>query len=370
MRISKILRHAIALSAVWSLLAAFWAPASGQTLGDGVSVHGFMTQAFGATTQHQLIGLSPTGTADYRVAALQFRYDADQRNVMVVQFSHERLGRSPIGDAEDDVVLDWIFYEHWFDDLTVARVGRIRMPIGIYNEIRDVGTLLPFYRPPESMYGEQTYAAETVDGLMIGRRVPLGAWSLSAEAFYGSWQYLQRDLATNARVDGGLGGQLWIHTPLEGVRVGGSYVRLDASGSIDSAPGTKERYQLWRGSVEGVFSRFNLRAEYVYNDFEAGNARTYYAQAGLPLTDALSLIGQAEFRDLRVSVPAPVPLTADVPLDRDYAVGIRYSPWPTLAFKLEGHRYRGYSTEDVAPSIFGDDPRSLHYALFSVSTSF
>lgn len=121
----------------------FMAPVFGQT---GLSVHGYLTQGFAISTDHQVHGISTEGTSDYRNLALQFRYDVDDQQNFIIQFSHERLGLSPIMQLEPDVELDWAYYEYKFNDIYSIKVGKIQMPFGIYNEFRDVGTLLPFYR--------------------------------------------------------------------------------------------------------------------------------------------------------------------------------------------------------------------------------
>jgi hypothetical protein len=125
-------------------------------------------------------------------------------------------------------------------------VGKIRTPVGLFNEFRDVGTLLALYRPLVSVHGEQVYANETVSGAMVGRRIPLGAWALDVEAFYGSWEFVQYDFATYARVDGGYGGQVWIHTPIDGLRVGSAGLRFTVGNLVGFPPTPKTTR--WRGS--------------------------------------------------------------------------------------------------------------------------
>lgn len=55
---------------------------------------------------------------------------------------------------EPDVKLDWAFYERKLGQDTSIRVGRIPQPMGLLNETRYVGTLLPFYRAPYNFYQE------------------------------------------------------------------------------------------------------------------------------------------------------------------------------------------------------------------------
>jgi hypothetical protein len=372
----KRIFHILAVLALTgALLAVHGTPAAAQSSLDKLSVHGFMTQAYGISDGDQRLGIPAHGTADYRVAALQFRYDPSDRDAFLIQFSHERIGHSPLSDLEPAVDLDWVFYERRFGENTVARVGKIRSPIGIYNEIRDVGTLLPLYRPPVTMYGEQMYSSETVDGVMVGHYVPLGDWSLDVEAFFGSWEYLQWDLTSFAHVDNGLGTQLWLRTPIQGLRVGASAIRYTSRDVMGYPEGYEDTSTLILGSVDGTFSRFFVRAEAYTVGFgdEAilfeGTAKGYYAQGGAHLTDAVSLIAQAEFTDLEFDVTEPQ-YSFDEMMDRDLGLGIQYRYSPNLVLKLEAHQYRGWGIENRLILAGIDEPATMTYGLFSVSTSF
>jgi hypothetical protein len=343
---------------------------------DRLSVHGFLTQAYGITDGHQYLGLTSNGTADYRVAALQFRYDDGDRDAFVIQLSHERIGRSPMGASEPAVALDWVFYEHRFGDHTVGRVGKIRTPTGIYNEIRDVGVLLPLYRPPTVLYGEQMYTSETVDGVMLGHRLPLGDWTVEVSGFAGGWEYLQIDFTTVAKVDKGYGGWIWVETPVQGVRAGGGAIAYTARNIQSADPDARDHQSMWLAALDGSFLRGFARAEYFRLSFggdgltHVGNAAGYHGEVGIELIPGWSVIGHAEFADLDIDVTSPIPFSVHDNVDRDLGLGIRYQPSPTLAFKLEGHAYRGFRIEDERRIVGFDDLANTTYALFSVSTSF
>lgn len=368
-----------------TLIAAGTTPAAAQeTRQDRLSVHGFLTQAFGITDGPQYLGIPARGTTDYRTAALQFRYDMTDRDAFVLQVSHERYGLSPLNNFRSDVALDWAFYQRRVGDHTMVRVGKIKMPFGIYNEIRDVGTLLPLYRPPLSHYGELAYSSETLNGVAVGHRLPLGdRWAVSVDGFVGGWEYLQFDLETMAQVDRGTGLQAWVETPVTGLRAGVGGRWFSASNIAMTPPDQRDKLEIWQGSLDGQFQRFMVRAEGYTGTFRDATYQSYtgwfrgaYAQFGLHLTRQLTVIGQADIMRIGIELPNPQPplpagpLTTDWTADRDIALAVRYAASPHLVLKLEGHRYRGYTVETRTPDPFMDPPVRLHYALFSVSTSF
>ena len=126
------MRTTFALSCL--LLAS---PIQAQRLSDvmsKLSIHGYVSQAWATSEDHQIFGIPTDGTTDYRDLALQLRYDQSRENVFVVQLRHQRLGESPQAASMDDVTLDWAFYQRRFTDRFSLKVGRIPLPLGIFNE--------------------------------------------------------------------------------------------------------------------------------------------------------------------------------------------------------------------------------------------
>ena len=147
-----------------------------------VFIHGFATQAYGQTTDYAQVGLAGNGTADMRAAALQGRLAFFSTGTQfVVQGVHRRVGGSPLASVIDDFELDWAFAEQRIGSFS-ARVGRMPIPKGLVNEIRDVGTLLPFYTASKAFYLD---GVETVDGVTGRFSQTLGSFDVEAQAFKG-----------------------------------------------------------------------------------------------------------------------------------------------------------------------------------------
>ena len=74
----------------------------------------------------------------FREAALQFWYRWTDRDNFVMQVAHERVGDGPISQTKADIAIDWVFYQRYFGRSTSIRVGKVKAPIGIFNEGRKV----------------------------------------------------------------------------------------------------------------------------------------------------------------------------------------------------------------------------------------
>jgi hypothetical protein len=352
---------AVALAGIAALGAA--TPAAAQTDLERLSIHGYLTQGLVRASDLAIFGIGTRTTADYRNAALQFRYAVSDADNLVLQFAHRRLGGSVLTAGGEDVVVDWAFYQRKFGRAAV-RVGRTPLPMGIYNETRDVGTLLPFYRAPGHFYHE---GIETIDGVVGSYARGLGDWSAEVSAYYGGLGF-EIPLATpvgstliSDRVEGVLGGQLWIETPIEGLRVGSSL----QTWTDPVYGGPEERQHAWQASVDGNFDRFLTRAEYISMDVASLRMDSYYVQGGVKLTERLGVYLQSEIVEATPLLPMRMP---SMRMAEDLAASVTFAASSNLVLKLEGHRAEGYNFDSyIAPTAA---PGRTTYGIFSVSTSF
>lgn len=322
-------------------------------------IFGFLTQAYATanffeggtnspTDDEQALGIPEDGTFDYRSLALQFRYEMTPKDVMVIQLSSRALGFSPTTDLEDEIELDWAFYEHRFTDHTRLKVGRVQIPIGIYNEIRDVGTVLPFYRPPFVFYREGAFTSETVDGLLIGHRFfPNSSWNLDFDVYFGEWDLVESDPAVGvalARTKDSYGFQTWLNTPIIGLRFGlGGNNRKTTGGLFRAEEETSELDEFYV-SVDAAFDRVVFRAEYKEFepsiDFPAFSVdvliATYYAQLGFNITDSFQVWLQGE---IATAEPTSASFLGSVNRNdrEDYGIALDYLFSSNIVLKLEHH---------------------------------
>ena len=240
-------------------------------------IHGYLSQAFAISDPYQVLGIPEDGTFDYRTAALQFRANVTPKDSFVIQFAQERLGESPVMAVRNEIDLDWIFYERDLGAETRLRVGRIKVPYGIYNEIRVVGPLLPFFRPPDAFYGEGSYVVSSISGVMVSKSLfAAHPFSVDADLYGGQWSFLQSDAVTRAQAKKGIGGQLWLNTPVRGLRFGLAGHHSTWSNSIQTPPGSKVPHNRWAASVDGNFERFRVNAEFEEDTFPDTAAQASY----------------------------------------------------------------------------------------------
>lgn len=351
-----------------------------QAISDRLLIHGYLTQGYATTSGPMILGIPNDGTFDYRRAALLLRFKATQKDVFVVQIANRRLGESVVNDYTPELQLDWAFYERRFGENTTLRVGKAPIPMGISNEIRYLGTLLPFYRVPFGFYQEGGFTSETLNGAVLTHKLNWSSpWVLSGSLFAGEFDYIQTGaipatgdtqgqyLIANGRARDLLGAQLWLQTPITGLRVGGGAARRNDEGPLsDEFIGAGPTIDLW-GSVDGSFDRITARAE--LRDLRYGrggaNYRTYYGQLGYRILETLALTVQRDVTDLQVPVPNG---RFALPYSRDNAIGVAYTFISNIVGKFEYHDAHGYGNETSVS--YTNPPIHNRYSILSLSVSF
>jgi hypothetical protein len=326
-------------------------------------VHGYMSQAFAKSWQHGIAGIPTGGTLDYRAVALQIGYTMTAADRIVLQFSHRRMGTSVLESEGNQVRLDWAFYQRDLGDGQL-RVGKVPLPRGLFNEIRDVGTALPFYRAPFFFYLE---TGETLDGVSIGQRFfAHRPWSIETEIYGGEFEFEYADPdeagATLGRLRARVmhGGQLWLETPLPGTRIGVGGFRYRESG--DS---TKQFLGSWQLSAQTLYDRFFANAEFQSARSSAYDYEGWYAQAGVRVIENLTANLHVEGSNVTAATPL-----GDMHVDyaRDKAAGLTWMVRSNTALKVEYHWFKGYAVDDWAP--FHVPPVKAKYLIASVAVGF
>ena len=337
-----------------------------------ILLHGYLTQGWGESSGVPFYGLTSAGSSDFRYAALQLRYTPSDKDQFVVQVNHRRLGRSQITDFESDVNLNWAFYQRAFHDGTTVKFGRMPIPRGIYNELRSVGVVLPMYRPPVVFYDEGAYYSETIDGASVSHTFAESSpWNVEAHAYIGGWRSLAYDTwspeytISRVRAEGAIGAQLWLNTPVEGVRFGAAAQRHDDKWESMDYQNELREYHV---SIDATREHGFFRAEGELQNYSASD-KLYvgYVQLNVKPTPRLGITGEVQrSRDTEVQYGDGT-LPKSFEWHRSDGIGASYAFAPSLIFKLEHHWDRGIQVERPSNPL---TPPSFRYVIASLSASF
>ena len=326
-----------------------------------VSVHGYVSQAYAESRDHQIYGIPTGGTTDYRDLALQFRYDPDRKNAVVLQLRQQRFGESR--KDSDAIELDWAFYQHKFSDRLSLKAGRIPLPLGIFNEAGGAATTSPFFRPTNEFYDRQ-YTSKTLDGALASMSFKgPRRWSFDVDGYFGEWVLDQWNRTEQLDARNAWGAQVWANTPIDGVRVGGGAYRCD----VDAPAGAIVDYVMVHGSFDVDLDRWRFATEYLSGNLDYyGTYRAAYAQIGYQVTPRFSV--HARRSRSRLNIPTSGH-AIDAPLSDGVGISLNYAVHPSILFKLEGHSNDGLMREDVPRSWYAPTSET-RYWIASVVASF
>jgi hypothetical protein len=390
-----------------ALAAALWSSA-GAAQDDAalavdapVEIHGFVSQGFILGFGNEYLAASKHGSVEFSEAGINFtKLLGDNLRTGLQLFVHD-LG--PFGNYRPE--FDWYYLDYRQWDWLGVRVGRIKVPFGLYNELNDIDVARVPILLPQSIYqaDHREYLFALTGGEIYGD-VSLGpAGALEYRAYGGT---LSDDLPggppppgitiTDTRVPYLYGGRLLWSTPLAGLSAGasGQAVRFDADYLLDPAVlaalqaaqllppdqtvdlPVQFRVTRWIGSLEYAAHELDVSLEY---SRWIGDFYTHAPALFPPHTVNERYYLMASYR-LGWFTPGVYYSGYFVNVERrkgrenyqhDIAATTRFDLGPHWLLKLEGHFLRGTAALDNTELNGGTDRADLEptWGMFLIKTT-
>jgi hypothetical protein len=214
-------------------------PSLASRIMERIQIHGFVSEGGFVSSANDFIGKSSRGSLKFLEAALNVSVTLTDQLRVGVQFVSRSVGVL----SEEVPRLDWAIIDYRYRPWFGVRAGAIKMPLGLYNEYVGVDAARTAILLPQSVYPLRNRdALISHTGFALYGDIPLGpAGELQYQAWLGILAVprsaLELDGASLDSVDTKYvtGGQLF-YRPIEGLRVGASYLRasLDFHLTLDS----------------------------------------------------------------------------------------------------------------------------------------
>ena len=329
----------------------------------GVKIHGYASQGFVKSYDHNIIEDSKYGTFKYNEFGINFRSRITDKLSAGIQFTSKGYGSYD----DNDVEVDWAYGTYNAMNIFELDAGIIKVPVGMYNEIRDVDMLrnpitLPFSVYDERvrdittrMYGVSIRRSESYDDygtfrykLSIGQPV-IDLDGRSADTFrkfgFNIVDYRKKKLAYCAKME-------WV-TPLENYELGNfelggtyflGYAEMIGDGGkdqpgINPITGQPDMFKLYDSVLRFETELITVFAKYSYEDFSVYGEFINYSNG-----DAKNNINMGMTNPQDPSSIIPFGIEQDATIDRyGYYGGMtyRFTEW----FELGGY-YSDYVTDD------------------------
>jgi hypothetical protein len=276
--------------------------------------------------------------------------------------------------------LDWAFAEYRVADALRLRLGQAKLPTGLYGELRDAGTLRPFYSLPQGLYGQSELSAENYTGVgLTGQLLQQSDWALEYDVVAGLVRVRSENpinalqgLPTHTTPYLVWGGRLALLPPVDGLRVMGTASRAvprpgllrEGGDAVDSTAAV-----LTGLSAELVRERWLLRAEGFISFFEQGLGRAEigYVEAAYFLTSQLQAAARLDVSRF------PYPEALEVlGRHRDVALGLNYWFTPGFVLKASYHHVQGnrFAYPETLQALFPVGQLSERTQLVQLGTHF
>lgn len=247
-------------------------PAAAQSLDDlNIQIHGYATQGFLYTTANNVLTTSSSnGSPAWSEAVVNITSQPIPKLRIGVQGRYFLLGN--LGNA---ITLDWAAADYKVNERFGVRFGKVKTPVGLFNEIQDIDPGYSWVLLPQGIYPIESRNSILAHygGVVYGTfNLGSGAGKLEYRAFGGERVLAGSDGYFIGLTEGGLnlpngisgvtlGGALHWKTPLPGLMIGAS----DAKDEKWTAPVTS--VYMYQGMAIPLTGTFGIDALNQYNAF-------------------------------------------------------------------------------------------------------
>ena len=116
----------------------------------GLTIHGLVSQGYLSSNHNNYLAQTDDGTFEFNESAINFSIEPVDNLRVGLQLMSRDLGPT----RNNDVYLDWGYADYRFNDAFGVRVGKVKLPQGLYNQTRDVDFLRANILMPQSVYTE------------------------------------------------------------------------------------------------------------------------------------------------------------------------------------------------------------------------
>lgn len=209
---------------------------------ENLQVHGFVTQGFLFSTHNNYLTMkSSSGSLQWTEGAVSLNDSLTEKMRVGIQLHMYQMGQ--LGGP--NLLVDWVSGDYKINDRLGVRVGKVKLPAGLFNDSQDVDSLFlwtllpqPIYADDNRDYNLAVLGGELYGSIPLGNRARLlyrgyaGESRLDAHGGYMLGLAESGFTLTSAPSGTAVGGDIRWATPMRGLILGSSIESqgLDGSG--------------------------------------------------------------------------------------------------------------------------------------------
>lgn len=350
-KISK--RHLTKIVGMACLTMGMQSAAYAVDVGDRLEIHGYGYQGYLQSKDNTYLNADDSGTWDYNALALVFTATLTDKSKVWAQ----------LHSTSEKTRLDWAYVDYQFTNNLTGRAGQIKLPFGLYNEIRDIKFLQLSTLEPMLYQGSSEMVQESFKGTSAVYNHSVGGGSLSWDAYLGQVTEWQEDSGTGHKSKLLVGGRVTYRTPVEGLTFMGS-VYNSAMEDTAKTPVDKGDRRTWVISADYKKDNIDVKSEYAEMKFFNEKSKTYYVQAGYTFSEKWTPFVRYDY------------MTNDVAeknnpshYQKSKVLGLGYKVNDNIAVRVENHWNDGYALPVASGEITSGAGKN-DWNMFAASVSF
>jgi hypothetical protein len=318
---------------------------------EDISIHGYGHQSYLHSADNTYLKADSQGTWTDNDLALLFTAKIDDKSKIWMQ----------LYGSSDKIRLDWAFVDYQLSNNLTAKVGQIKTPIGLYNEIRDIRFLQVTSLQP-LMYQEGVdIMHEAYNGVAFVYKHGLGNGSLTWDVYGG--QEVDFEGSTSVKNRRLTGGRVTYKTPFNGLSFMLSAYRNNHQTIATLAQGAQKFLMF---SVDYNNNDWNIKSEYANVDNELNNikGKSYYLQAGYTFAEKWTPYARYDY----------ITTDNDQSADPSYyqnsnTLGLGYKINNSINMRVENHWNKGYAMPVASTEVTAGAGKT-DWNMFAASVNF
>ena len=321
-------------------------------LGDRIDLHGYGYQDYAQASANSYLGADKKGTWDNNFVGLVMSATLTDKSKFWAQLEDT---------STEGTSFTWMFVDYDLSDSTRLHAGRVKMPLGFYNEIIDAKPLQPAALEPSLYQSAADMVHDSYQGVGIDYEQDVAGGHVLLQG-YGGNTY-DADPPTTSRDRRAFGGRVTYRTPIEGVTLMGSAFRTQVQ---ILATGTMVNEDRGIASIGYLSDAWDVKAEYGVHRFMGTRSDAWYVQAAYALSESWKPYARYD------SVVTDRSQRSDPSFSQTtWVAGIGYRVNGSLGLKLENHFNRGYGLPVAEGSVApGAGTRSWNLTLLAADFQF
>ena len=344
----KIARKSLSLAACVWLVATTGAVA--EEFGN-FDVHGYGTQTYMQSSANQYLDANDKGTWDNNFLGIVGTVTLSDRSKLWAQLETSTL---------DVTRFTWFFVDYQFSEAVEGYVGRVKFPLGIYNEIIDAKFLQVSSLEPALYQEAADFVHDSYTGAGVDYHQSLGGSGELIWQVYGGNNY-DTHPPPDSRDRRAYGGRVTYQTPLEGLRLLLSGYRTEAQVLSDGRLVDEDR---WIASIDFVRGDWNVKSEYGSHHFLGVDSDAYYVQVARTLASRWTPFARYDY----ISTDR-AQRQSDSYFQKIGVVGLDFRVNNNLTLRAENHFNQGYALP-VASGEVQPGTGAAHWSLLVIGVHF